>query len=42
MIKNIEALNKRMEATENFQNDKNQLDSETLKKDSRLKWLNSW
>lgn len=42
VIKNIETLNKRMEAAENFEKDKKALDGETLRKDTRLKWLNNW
>ena len=42
VIKNIETLNKRMEAAENFEKDKKTLDGETLRKNSRLKWLNNW
>lgn len=42
VIKNIDELSKRLEATEKFQSDNKQLDSDTLKKDSRLKWLNHW
>lgn len=42
VIKNIDTLNKRLEAAENFENDKKVLDGETLRKDSRLKWNNNW
>ncbi|CRK91433.1 CLUMA_CG005105, isoform A [Clunio marinus] len=42
VIKNIDTLNKRVEATEKFKKDVKRLDDTTLKKDSRMKWLNPW
>lgn len=42
VIKNIETLNKRLDAAENFAKDKKVIDSQTVHKDSRLKWVNSW
>ena len=40
VIKNIESLNQRLEAAE--KKDKNELDIDTMKKESRLRWLNNW
>lgn len=40
VIKNIDSLNQRMEAAE--KKDPKELDPETLKKESRLRWLNPW
>lgn len=42
VIKSTESLDKRLEATETFSRDKKILDSDVLKKDSRLKWLNHY
>lgn len=45
VIKKIEAvdtLNKRLEAAEAFEKDPKQLDGPTLRKDTRLKWVNNW
>lgn len=42
VIKNIDSLNKRLEASEKFENDKSILDGVTLRRDSRLKWDNNW
>lgn len=44
VIKDIDSFNKRLEASEAFNKVKESklLESETLKKDSRLKWLNNW
>ncbi|XP_026481507.1 39S ribosomal protein L30, mitochondrial-like [Ctenocephalides felis] len=40
--KDITITEKQVQITENFKNDQKKLDSDTLKKDSRLKWLNPW
>lgn len=42
VIKSIDPLIKRLEAAESFEKDKKRLDSDTLKRDSRLKWLNNF
>lgn len=42
VIKNIDTLNKRLEATEEFEKKEKLLNGEDLRKDSRLKWLNNW
>lgn len=42
VIKNIDTLNQRLEAAQEFGKKENLLDGETLRKDSRLKWLNPW
>lgn len=44
VIKNVNAkeLEKRLESTKQFEQDQKQLDSEVLKRDSRLKWLNNY
>ncbi|CAO1424819.1 unnamed protein product [Diamesa hyperborea] len=42
VIKNIDTLNQRLEAAQEFEKKENLLDGETLRKDSRLKWLNPW
>lgn len=42
VIKNIDSLNKRLEAAEHFEKDKSILDGESLRRDSRLKWDNNW
>lgn len=40
VIKNIDSFNQRLEAAE--KKDKNELDLDTMRKESRLKWLNNW
>lgn len=42
VIKDIKTLNKRLEATQKFAEDKKNFDGPTLRLDSRLKWLNNW
>lgn len=42
VIKNINALNERLEAAENFKKDKNELDGDMLRKDTRRKWNTAW
>lgn len=42
MTKKLEIDPKRVEATETFEAKPSRLDGETLKRDSRMKWLNPW
>ena len=42
VIKNIDQLQQRFDATEKFNQDKRILDGPTLRKDSRLRWMNPW
>ncbi|GAB0092963.1 39S ribosomal protein L30, mitochondrial [Sergentomyia squamirostris] len=42
VAKEIKVDDGRMVATEEFVKDPKRLDNETLKRDSRLKWLNNW
>ncbi|XP_055389139.1 39S ribosomal protein L30, mitochondrial [Condylostylus longicornis] len=42
VAKELKISDQRIEATEIFEKDANRLDGETLRKDSRLKWLNAW
>jgi large subunit ribosomal protein L30 len=40
VIKNVECIEQRLEAAEKFEKDEKNLNSDILKRDSRLKWLN--
>uniref|UniRef100_A0A1L8DRH4 Large ribosomal subunit protein uL30m n=1 Tax=Nyssomyia neivai TaxID=330878 RepID=A0A1L8DRH4_9DIPT len=42
VAKEIKVDDERWQAAVEFKDDKKRLDSETLKRDSRLKWLNPW
>ena len=42
VTKEIKVDEKRLEATKEFEQEPKRLDGETLRKDSRLKWLNNW
>lgn len=42
VTKQIEVSPERIEVTENFENRTSRMDGQTLRKDSRLKWLNNW
>lgn len=42
VTKEIGISDDRIKAIEEFQNDPKRLDGETLRKDSRMKWLNPW
>ncbi|KAG5684143.1 hypothetical protein PVAND_013384 [Polypedilum vanderplanki] len=42
VIKNIECVEKRLDATEKFEKNEKNLNSEILKRDSRLKWVNNY
>jgi large subunit ribosomal protein L30 len=42
VTKRIEIADSKVEATEQFKKDSNRLDGETLRRDSRLKWLSGW
>lgn len=40
--KKLEVKSERIEATEQFEKSSTRLDGETLRRDTRLKWLNNW
>ncbi|XP_055906523.1 39S ribosomal protein L30, mitochondrial [Eupeodes corollae] len=42
VTKEIGQLEERFDATEKFESDPKRLDTELLKRDARLKWLNNW
>lgn len=42
VAKEIKVDESRLQATEEFIKDQKRLDNDTLKRDSRLKWLNPW
>lgn len=40
--KKLQIKNERIQATEKFDQTSTRLDGETLRRDTRLKWLNNW
>lgn len=42
VAKEIQVDEKRIEATDEFQSKSTRLDSETLVRDTRMRWLNAW
>lgn len=42
IIKHITSFNTRLQLAENFRKDIKRLDGDTLRRDSRMKWLNAW
>lgn len=42
IIKQVSALDEKLKLTENFEKDVKRLDGDTLRRQSRLKWLSGW
>lgn len=42
IVKQVSALDKRLQLADDFKNNLKLLDGDTLRRNSRMKWLNAW